>query len=143
MTLAEQASGMGGSSLTPEVAQKGKRVAAAIIDLIIIPILLGIIVGVLLLAAPDGVRNTLLILVNIAWMIFRDAVISPGRKMVGTKIVSLEGNGKVTVGQAFIRNILLIIPFVLVVGYVVEIVFLLSKGERLADGWAKTRVVSA
>ena len=143
MTLAEQASGMGGGSLAPEVAQKGKRVAAAIIDLIIIPILLGIIVGVLLLAAPDGVRNTLLILVNIAWMIFRDAVISPGRKMVGTKIVSLEGNGKVTVGQAFIRNILLIIPFVLVVGYIVEIVFLLSKGERLADGWAKTRVVNA
>jgi len=143
MTMAEKASGMGGSALTPEVAPKGKRVAAAIIDLIIIPILLGIIVGVLLLAAPDGVRNTLLILVNIAWMIFRDAVISPGRKMVGTKIISLEGTGKVSVGQAFIRNILLIIPFVLVVGYIVEIIFLLSKGERLADGWAKTRVVNA
>jgi uncharacterized RDD family membrane protein YckC len=104
---------------------------------------LGIIVGVLLLAAPDGVRNTLLILVNIAWMIFRDAVFSPGRKMVGTKVISLEGDGKVSIGQAFIRNILLIIPFVLVVGYIIEIIFILSKGERLADGWAKTRVVNA
>jgi uncharacterized RDD family membrane protein YckC len=139
MTMA----GNAGASGVPEVAQKGKRVAAAIIDLIIIPILLGIIVGVLLLAAPDGVRNTLLILVNIAWMIFRDAVFSPGRKMVGTKIISLEGDGKVSMGQAFIRNILLIIPFVLVVGYIVEIIFILSKGERLADGWAKTRVVIA
>ena len=136
MTMAGQSSGVA-------VAQKGKRIAAAIIDLIIIPILLGIIVGVLLLAAPDGVRNTLLILVNIAWMIFRDAVFSPGRKMVGTKIISLEGDGKVSVGQAFIRNILLIIPFVLVVGYIVEIIFILSKGERLADGWAKTRIVNA
>ena len=143
MTMAEQMGGIGGSSLAPEIAPKGKRVAAAVIDLIIIPILLGIIVGVLLLAAPDGVRNTLLILVNIAWMIFRDAVVSPGRKMVGTKIISLEGDGKVTVGQAFIRNILLIIPFVLVIGYIVEIIFLLTKGERLADGWAKTRVVNA
>ena len=140
--MAEQAGEIGGSSVA-EVAPKGKRIAAAIIDLIIIPILLGIIVGVLLLAAPDGVRNTLLILVNIAWMIFRDAVFSPGRKMVGTMIKSTEGTGKVSVGQAFIRNILLIIPFVLVVGYIIEVVFLLTKGERLADGWAKTRVVNA
>jgi len=140
--MAEQAGEVGGSSVA-EVAPKGKRIAAAIIDLIIIPILLGIIVGVLLLAAPDGVRNTLLILVNIAWMIFRDAVFSPGRKMVGTCIKSTEGTGKVSIGQAFIRNILLIVPFVLVVGYIIEVVFLLTKGERLADGWAKTRVVNA
>jgi len=139
MTAAEQA----GSAALPELAQKGKRIAAAIIDLIIIPILLGIIVGVLLLAAPDGVRNTILILVNIGWLIFRDAVFSPGRKMVGTKIISAEGDGKVSVGQAFIRNILLIIPFVLVIGYIVEIIFVLTKGERLADSWAKTRVVAA
>jgi len=139
MTAAEQV----GSAALPELAQKGKRIAAAIIDLIIIPILLGIIVGVLLLAAPDGVRNTILILVNIGWLIFRDAVFSPGRKMVGTKIISAEGDGKVSVGQAFIRNILLIIPFVLVIGYIVEIIFVLTKGERLADGWAKTRVVAA
>lgn len=142
MTMAEQAGGVEGAG-APAVAPKGKRIAAAIIDLIIIPILLGIIVGVLLLAAPDGVRNTLLVLVNIAWMIFRDAVFSPGRKMVGTKIISLEGDGKVSIGQAFIRNILLIIPFVLVIGYIIEIIFILSKGERLADGWAKTRVVNA
>jgi uncharacterized RDD family membrane protein YckC len=62
--------------------------------------------------------------------------------MVGTKLVSLTG-GNVTLAQAFIRNILLIIPFVLVVGYPVEIVALLVKGERVADGWAKTRVVNA
>ena len=131
-----------GGSGGPAVASKGKRFAAGVIDLILIPIVLGVVAGLLLLNAPPGIRNVLLILLNIAWMIFRDAVFSPGRKMVGTKLVSLAGE-KVSLGQAFIRNILLIIPFVLVIGYIVELVFLLWKGERLADRWAKTRVVEA
>ena len=130
---------MGGST---GGASKGKRFAAGVIDLILIPIFLGVIAGLLLLNAPEGIRNVILIVLNIAWMIFRDAVFSPGRKMVGVKLVSLTG-GKPTVAQAFIRNILLIIPFVLVVGYIVEIVALLTKGARIADGWAKTQVVGA
>jgi len=131
-----------GGPSSSAVASKGKRFAAGVIDLILIPIFLGVIAGLLLLNAPEGIRNVLLILLNIAWMIFRDAVFSPGRKMVGTKLVSRTGD-KVSVGQAFIRNVLLIIPFVLVIGYIVEIVSLLTKGERVADGWAKTRVVEA
>lgn len=122
---------------------KGKRFAAGIVDLIIIPVVLGILAGVVLLAANDAVRNTVLILVNIGWMIFRDAVFSPGRKMVGLKLISTTTGGKPSLGQAFIRNILLIIPFILVLGYVIEIISLLSKGDRVADGWAKTRVVEA
>lgn len=134
--MAEFSSGpMGGA-----VASKGKRFAAGVIDLILVPIVLGVIAGLLLLNAPEGIRNVILILLNIGWLIFRDAVFSPGRKMVGTKLVSLSGD-KVSLGQAFIRNILLIIPFVLVVGYLVEIIAVLTKGERVADGWAKTRVV--
>ena len=125
-----------------QAASKGKRFAAGVIDLILIPIFLGIIAGLLLLNAPEGIRNVILVVVNIAWMIFRDAVFSPGRKMVGTTLVSLTG-GKVTLAQAFIRNILLIIPFVLVIGYIVELVAVVTRGERLADGWAKTRVVGA
>ena len=130
--------GAGGAA----VASKGKRFAAGVIDLILIPIVLGVVAGLLLLNAPQGIRNVLLIVLNIAWMIFRDAVFSPGRKMVGTRLVSLTG-GKVSVGQAFIRNILLIIPFILVIGYLVELIALLMKGERVADSWAKTRVVEA
>ncbi len=130
---------LGGGSA---VASKGKRFASGVIDLILIPIFIGVIAGLLLINVPEGIRNALLILLNIAWMIFRDAVFSPGRKMVGTKLVSLAGE-KVSIGQAFIRNILLIIPFVLVIGYIVELVSLVTKGERLADGWAKTRVVEA
>ena len=123
-------------------ASKGKRFAAGVIDLIVVPVVLGLIIGLVLLNINDMIRSVILVLVNIAWLIFRDMVYSPGRAMVGLKLTSLIGD-KVSLGQAFIRNILLIIPFVLVIGYIVEIVSLLTKGERLADGWAKTRVVSA
>jgi len=143
MTLEPNKEGIVGGPQIPAPANKGKRFAAGIIDLIIIPIILGIVAGLLLLAANDAIRNTVLILVNIGWMLFRDSVFSPGRKMVGLKLVSLSGSEKPSLGQAFIRNVLLIIPFVLVIGYLVEIVALLAKGERLADGWAKTRVVEA
>ena len=121
-------------------ASKGKRFASGLIDLVVIPIVLGIVIGLVLLAAPDMVRSIVLVLVNIIWLVFRDAVYSPGRAMVKIKIVSLTG-AKVTWLQAVIRNILLIVPFVLVVGYIVEIVMLVVKGHRLADNWAKTQVV--
>lgn len=140
--MTDFSSSIGGVGGGPAVASKGKRFAAGAIDLILVPIVLGIIAGLLLLAAPEGIRNVILILLNIGWMVFRDSVFSPGRKMVGTRLVSLTGE-KVTLAQAFIRNILLIIPFILVAGYIVEIIALIVKGERMADGWAKTRVVEA
>ena len=123
-------------------ASKGKRFAAGLVDLVVIPIVLGIVIGLVLLAAPDMVRSIVLVLVNIIWLVFRDAVYSPGRAMVKIKLISLTGE-KPTWLQALIRNILLIIPFVLVVGYIVEIVMLIAKGHRLADNWAKTQVVEA
>ena len=131
-----------GVSLGQDSVPKGKRFVSALVDLLAIPILLGIVVGLLLLAIPEAIRNVILIAVNIAWLIFRDTVFSPGRKMVGLKLTSLSGD-KVTLGQAFIRNILLMIPFVLVIGYIVEIIYIATQGNRLADGWAKTRVVNA
>ncbi len=123
-------------------ASKGKRFAAGLIDLVVIPIVLGVVIGIVLLAAPDVVRSVVLVIVNVLWLMFRDAVYSPGRAMVKVKIVSLTGE-KVTWLQAFLRNILLIIPFVLVLGYLIEIVMLIVKGHRLADNWAKTQVVEA
>ena len=137
-------SGMTGGSSTQgsESVPKGKRFVSALVDLLAVPILLGIVAGLLLLAVPEGIRNVLLVAINIGWLLFRDMVFSPGRRMVGLKLVGLDGS-KVTLGQAFIRNILLMIPFVLVIGYIVEIIFISTKGNRLADTWAKTRVVSA
>jgi len=123
-------------------APKGRRFASGVIDLILIPLVLGIIIGLILLAVPDAARNIVLILVNIGWLIFRDTVYSPGRAMVGIKLVSLTGP-KVTVGQAFVRNILIAIPIVLLIGYIIEIVALVAKGQRVMDGPAKTQVLLA
>ena len=131
-----------GGSVAGSPAPKGRRFAAGVIDLIIIPIVLGLVLGLILLNVPEGLRSAILVLVNIGWLIVRDAVYSPGRTMVGLKLVSLDGN-KITWLQSLTRNVLLIIPFVLVIGYIVEIVALIAKGERVADAWAKTRVVLA
>lgn len=134
--MADEIGGVTGSKPAP----KGKRFAAGVIDLIIVPVILGLIIGLMLVAVPDAVRNIILVVVNIAWLIVRDVAYSPGRAMVGLQLTSLTG-AKVTVGQAFIRNLLLIIPFVLVIGYIIEVIALVSKGHRVADGWAKTQVV--
>lgn len=125
-----------------QAAPKGKRFLAGLFDLVVIPIILGIVIGFLLLNAGEAIRNVILVLFNIGWLVFRDYVFSPGRALVGLKLVSLSG-GKVTVVQALLRNILLIIPVVLLVGYIVEIISVLSRNQRLADQWAKTRVVTA
>ncbi len=137
---------VGGEPNIPESASKGKRFLAAIFDLIIIPIILGVVAGLLLFAAPVGLRNIILIVVNILWMTVKDLMwegAAPGKKMASIKVVSTETGQKITIAQAFIRNILLIIPFVLVIGYIIEIIMLAAKGERLGDKWAKTRVVAA
>ena len=131
-------SGFSGGQLS---APKGKRFAADVIDLIIIPVVLGVVLGILLIKVPEAARSVILVLVNIAWLIVRDGVYSPGRSMVGLKLVSLSG-GKPSIAQAFIRNILLIVPFVLIIGYIVEIVAVLAKGNRLGDKWAKTQVIA-
>jgi len=137
---------VGGGPAIPEGCSKGKRFLAAIFDLIIIPIILGVVAGLLLFAAPVAARNVILIVVNVAWMTLKDLMwdgAAPGKKMAGIKVISVETGSKITVAQGFIRNILLIIPFVLVIGYIVEIIMLATKGERLGDLWAKTRVIPA
>jgi uncharacterized RDD family membrane protein YckC len=136
--------GMGvvGGGAFQDTAPKGRRFASDIVDLLILPIVIGIVAGLALIAVPETARNIILIVLNIGWLIFRDAVFAPGRKMVGLKLVTNSGE-KVSIGQAFIRNILLIIPFVLVIGYIVETIALIVKGNRIADGWAGTKVVVA
>lgn len=122
-------------------ASKGKRVAAALIDLLLIPLVIGMAWGFLCVALKLQTAMTVgSILLNAGWLVVRDAAFAPGRKMVNIQLVNLEG-GAPTVGQAILRNIHLMIPFVLVLAYLVELIMLLSTGRRLADGWAKTMVV--
>ena len=127
-------------------APVGKRIVAGLIDFIVAPIVIGIVLGLLFVllgnALPEGVRSAILIVANIAWLLVRDTVFAPGRLIMKLKLVSLT-SGKVTFMQALLRNILLIIPVVLIVGYILELVWVCVKGHRLADDWAKTQVVEA
>ncbi len=134
---------VGGGATGLVLAPKGKRILSDVIDLLIIPIIIGFVAALVLIGATESIRNTILIIINVIWMIFRDVVFSPGRKMAGLKLVSLVTGGKVSISQALIRNILLIVPFVLVLGYILELFMVAIKGERLEDGWAKARVVNA
>jgi len=127
-------------------APVGKRIVAGLIDFVVAPVVIGIVLGLLFVvlgnAIPESVRSVILILANIIWLIVRDTVFAPGRLIMKLKLVSLTSE-KVTLGQAVLRNILLIIPVVLIVGYILELVWVCVKGHRLADTWAKTQVVEA
>ena len=134
--------GVTGGTAGGETVPKGKRILADLIDLVGIPILLGVVAGLVLIIVPEPLRTVALVLINAAWLVARDAFFSPGRKILGLKLISLAGE-KVTILQAVIRNVLLMVPFVLVVGYILEVIFILTKGDRLEDQWAKTKVVKA
>lgn len=123
-------------------ANKGKRFLAGLLDLMVIPLILGVVIGFLIINVSEVIRNVVLVLFNMGWLVVRDSVFSPGRALVGLKLVSLTGE-KVTPVQAIIRNILLIIPIVLLVGYIVEAIAVLGRNQRLGDQWAKTQVVNA
>ena len=131
---------------------KSKRVAAAIIDMLVLPMVAGVIVGVALLNVDEMTRNNVLRLLSPFrfLIIFRDFVYSPGRHMCGLELVDMKtgirvccyrGNFFINLGKSIVRNILLIIPFVLVIGYIVETVMVMTKGHRLADKWAGVEVV--
>ena len=128
--------------LNPVAAPKGKRILSDLFDLIFVPIALGVIAGLLMVSASEVARGIVMVVFNIGWLVFRDTVFAPGRKITGLKLVSLDGS-QVTIAQALLRNILLIIPVVLLAGYIIEIISVLSRDERLGDRWAKTRVVTA
>jgi uncharacterized RDD family membrane protein YckC len=126
-------------------APKGLRMLAAIsFDLVYIPFFIGFLAGLVLFNAPDWFRVVILVLLNIAWVVGKDmngSFLSFGKRLAGIKVVSASTGQAVTFKQAFVRNILLIVPGILFFGYPIEWFFLQFKGQRLGDKWAGTTVV--
>lgn len=60
-------------------AKKSQRFGVATTDLITVPIVLGILMGIILMAAPEIVRSLTLMVVNVLWLVIRDTVFSVGR----------------------------------------------------------------
>jgi len=136
----------GGSAPSGSSVPKMKRLWADLIDLVGVPIILGFSFGFLLLVlqAPDQVNTIVLIVVNVGWLIIRDKQFSPGRNFMGLKLIATDGRTGISYGQAFIRNILLVFPGVLLLGYPIELIAVFFvKGDRIMDGLAKTKVVTA
>lgn len=81
---------------------------------------------------------------------WRDFVYSPGRHLLGVELVDAKskvricfyrGNFFLNLWRSFLRNIFLIVPFILVIGYLVEMLAVILKGTRIADKWAGVAVI--
>lgn len=136
------------------IKTKTKRLLAATIDLVILPMVVGGTIGILLAVNDVDNKTRTEILQNINffyYLIFcRDFVYSPGRHLfkldlidskTKSKICFYKNNVFLNLWKSLLRNIGLVIPFVLVIGYFVEIIMVISKGHRLADTWAGVEVV--
>lgn len=124
------------------LADKGNRIAAAAIDLLVIPIIVGVVLGIMFVfLKPDqSIQVALMLGFNVAWLIIRDMGFAPGRIMIGIRLVKTDGT-RVGFGTAIGRNIHLMLPFVLIIGFLVEFISLMATGQRVADRWAHTKVV--
>lgn len=124
-------------------ASAGKRIAAGLIDLILIPSLAAIFISVSTIwFLGFGAYNTLFYLFYIAWVFFRDMVYSPGRALLGIKLISLKDK-EITFSQTLQRNLLIILPVISMIGFVIELVAIIATGQRSLDPWASTRVVDS
>jgi len=122
-----------------------KRVFAACIDCGLIPLFAAFIISVLLILIPGSLRNFLVLFMSIAWFSFKDTFFEgagPGKKIFGLRVISKATGKKITAGQGFIRNVLLLLPIISIIGVPLEFFILLLKGERFGDKWAGTKVVT-
>ena len=145
MDEVQNSGNVSGAQSLGEGAPLGARLLAALFDLVLIPIVLGVIFGLLFFAAEPTFRNIVLFIVNFCWTAFRDVMggQGPGKRLAGVRLVDASGANP-ALPKHLIRNALLWIPFVLIIGYLVEffLVFILKK-DRLGDKWVGTKVVKA
>ncbi len=133
---------------------KTKRVLAALVDMIGLPVIVGVIEGLLIIffKINEPVRGRILESLNFSFSLifWRDFIYSPGRHLFGIELVDAKskvpicfyrGNFFLNLWRSFLRNILLTVPFVLIIGYFIEIVMVVRKGHRIADKWADVEVV--
>jgi len=127
-----------------QTAPLSKRIFAALIDCGLIPSFVTLVIGVFFMFNAAVIGRILVLLFSLGWFSAKDLMFegaAPGKKIFGLRVVSLATGQKMTLSQGFLRNVLLIFPFVAFVGYPLELILLIVKGERLGDRWAKTKVV--
>lgn len=120
-----------------------KRFLAAFIDLFCVPFVIYFVIGYLNRGNPP---LYITVAVNIFWLAVRDLFngAGPGKRLCSLRVIRRDTGQPLQtkdIPHALLRNILLYIPLVLILGYIIEIVMLTAKKERLGDIWAKTEVV--
>lgn len=124
---------------------KTKRIIAAFIDLVAIPFLLFFAIG---FSYTPNIPVYVSILFNVVWFSMRDLYdgAGPGKRLMHLKVVLAETGEALsyqTAVRGFLRNVLFMIPFFWFISFIVELIVLIIKGERVGDMWAKTKVVEA
>jgi uncharacterized RDD family membrane protein YckC len=61
---------------------------------------------------------------------------SPGKYICGVQVVDVESHQLTGFGRSFKRNLCLILPIAALI-----VAFLMMKGRRWGDGWARTKVI--
>jgi len=61
---------------------------------------------------------------------------SPGKALLGLRVIIEENGNPIDVGRSFKRNIPILIPFMLLI-----VAFQLCKGHRTGDGWSHAKVI--
>jgi uncharacterized RDD family membrane protein YckC len=87
-----------------------------------------------------------LLMLGIGWVVFPMIFFckdgfggrSPGKAIMGVRVVDRETLDPIGFGASVKRNLPLLIPFMPLI-----VAFLLMKGQRLGDGWARSRVIWA
>lgn len=134
----------------------GKRVVAAIIDLVILAVLFFVMSalfgdaesdtsdGASFSANLDGLPALVFFALTIAYYILTEFfwAATPGKKVMGLKVASDEGD--LTIGAVILRNVLRIVdslPIFYLVGFICAAVR--PDNKRIGDIVAKTNVVAA
>lgn len=124
-----------------------RRQSAYVIDAVafwIFSFLVSLPLVMVLMAAQLAEEDIDLIVTVLAWAAFpllfflKDgfAGYSLGKVICGVQVVDKAAFQPINFGQSFKRNLPLIIPFMPLI-----VAFLLQKGYRIGDGWAKTKVI--
>lgn len=124
-----------------------RRQLAYIVDAMIwwpISFVLGYGLGLILESGSLAPSISAFLYIGFGWVIFpmiffcKDSFggHSPGKWVCGVRVVYRDGVEPIGIASSFKRNLPLMIPLMPLV-----VAFLLQKGHRLGDGWAKSKVV--
>jgi uncharacterized RDD family membrane protein YckC len=116
-----------------------RRQLAFVVDVILYYFCLTVVLGFLGLLAGlsvDAIKGLSILLSPI--FCFKDGFSgsSPGKVIVGVRVVDKTTGEPIGFGASFKRNLPLMIPFMPLIVF-----FQLYKGNRIGDGWSNTRVI--